>query len=93
MGNTYQIKVIKSDTGEPVAWLDPWAGTKATTDYDVYGKHGIPLYPHHQQLTQAQVGAREPLTSAQIGQDPIFRAGVRFAEQHHGIKGGQHVVE
>ena len=54
------------DAWEPVAWLDPWAGTKATTDYDVYGKHGIPLYPHHPQLTQAQVGAREPLTETQM---------------------------
>lgn len=31
-------------SGEPVAWLDPWTGTKVTTDYDAYGKHGIPLY-------------------------------------------------
>ena len=54
------------DAWEPVAWLDPWAGTRATTDYDVYGKHGIPLYPHHPQLTQAQVGAREPLTETQM---------------------------
>ena len=55
-----------AQAAEPVAWLDPWAGTKATTDYDVYGKHGIPLYPHHPQLTQAQVGAREPLTETQM---------------------------
>ena len=33
-------------SGEPVAWLDPWTGTKVTTDYDAYGKHGIPLYTH-----------------------------------------------
>lgn len=32
--------------GEPVAWLDPWTGNKVTTDYDAYGKHGIPLYTH-----------------------------------------------
>ena len=31
-------------SGEPVAWLDPWTGAKVTTDYDAYGKHGIPLY-------------------------------------------------
>ncbi len=31
--------------------------------------------------------ARKPLTDEQIGQDPIFRAGVRFAEAAHGIKG------
>ena len=42
--------------GEPVAWLDPWTGTKVTTDYDAYGKHGIPLYKAPQP-TQAQSGA------------------------------------
>ena len=31
-------------SGEPVAWLDPWTGANVTTDYDAYGKHGIPLY-------------------------------------------------
>lgn len=31
-------------SGDPVAWLDPWTGAKATTDYDAYGNHGIPLY-------------------------------------------------
>ena len=30
-------------SGEPVAWLDPWTGTRVTTDPDAYGKHGIPL--------------------------------------------------
>ena len=45
---------------EPVAWLDPWTGTKVTTDYDAYGKHGIPLY------TAPQPVAREPLTDEQI---------------------------
>jgi hypothetical protein len=29
---------------------------------------------------------RKPLTDEQIGQDPIFRAGVRFAEAAHNIK-------
>ena len=32
-----------AQAAEPVAWLDPWTGTKVTTDYDAYGKHGIPL--------------------------------------------------
>ena len=46
-----------------------------------------------------QPAGREPLTGEQI-QDAApkyyvedfldFNAGVRFAEQHHGIKGGQH---
>lgn len=43
--------------------------------------------------THAQPVAREPLTSAQLGEDPIFRAGARFAEQYHGIgikKGDSH---
>ena len=44
--------------GEPVAWLDPWTGTKVTTDYDAYGKHGIPL------VRQQPVG-REPLSAEQ----------------------------
>ena len=29
---------------EPVAWFDPWTRNNVTTDYDAYGKHGIPLY-------------------------------------------------
>ena len=33
-----------AQVAEPVAWLDPWTGTKMTTDYDAYGEHGIPLY-------------------------------------------------
>jgi hypothetical protein len=37
-----------------------------------------PLYTHPPQ--------RKPLTDEQIGHDPIFRAGVRFAEASHGIK-------
>ena len=44
-----------AQAAEPVAWLDPWTGTKVTTDYDAYGKHGIPLY------TAPQPVARDPL--------------------------------
>lgn len=47
-------------SGEPVAWLDPWTGTNVTTDYDAYGKHGIPLY------TAPQPVAREPLTDEAV---------------------------
>ena len=84
-------------SGEPVAWLDPWTGTKVTTDYDAYGKHGIPLY------TAPQPVVREPLTDEQIHAiyDEVARresyAGavtrrsiVRAIEAAHGIKGGQH---
>lgn len=81
-----------AQAAEPVAWLDPWTGTKVTTDYDAYGKHGIPLY------TAPQPVAREPLTPEQIQDlllcgDPtdeemrLIRIGWDAAQ---GIKGGQH---
>ena len=40
--------------GEPVAWLNPWRADQVTTDYDAYGKHGIPLYTAPQPLPAAQ---------------------------------------
>ena len=42
-----------AQAAEPVAWLDPWTGTKVTTDYDAYGKHGIPLYTAPQPVAPA----------------------------------------
>ncbi len=36
--------------------------------------------------TSPQPAQRKPLTDEEIGQDPIFRAGVRFAEAKHNIK-------
>ena len=82
-----------AQAAEPVAWLDPWTGTKVTTDYDAYGKHGIPLY------TAPQPVAREPLTPERLRE--IERMCVyantatlidfaRAIERAHGIKGGQH---
>ena len=75
----------------PVAWLDPWTGTKVTTDYDAYGKHGIPLY------TAPQPVAREPLTDEQwqritdLTGGRILTQGVKDEiERVIGIKGGQH---
>lgn len=52
------------------------------------------------QPTQAQAGA-VPLTDEQIAEGfakrsrhiGLFAGGVRFAERHHGIKGGQHGAE
>ena len=83
-----------AQAAEPVAWLDPWTGTKVTTDYDAYGKHGIPL-------VRQQPVAREPLTPEQIQDlllcgDPtdeemrLIRIGWDAA---NGIKGGQHGPE
>ena len=90
-----------AQVAEPVAWLDPWTGTKVTTDYDAYGKHGIPLY------TAPQPVVREPLTDAQIAEmmrDTWGCASIaprhalelaRAVERAHGIaqKGGQHGTE
>ena len=82
-------------SGEPVAWLDPWTGTKVTTDYDAYGKHGIPLY------TAPQPVAREPLSAAQKqhihNETGAGHALICLVESYlldaHGIKGGQHGTE
>lgn len=90
-----------AQAAEPVAWLDPWKGTKVTTDYDAYGKHGIPLY------TAPKPVAREPLTPEQIAEmmrDTWGCASIaprhalafaRAVERAHGItqKGGQHGTE
>ena len=77
--------------GDPVAWLSPWRKDQVTTDYDAYGKHGLPLY------TAPQPVAREPLTDERIKDlqdDGVFlgtcRQIVRAIEAAHGIKGGQH---
>ena len=87
--------------GESVAWLNPWRADQVTTDYDAYGKHGIPLY------TAPQPVAREQLTPERVkeivrgaGYDQCgipdtersaFINGLRHGEREHGIKGGQHV--
>ena len=84
----------QAQAAEPVAWLDPWTGTKVTTDYDAYGKHGIPLY------TEPQPVEREPLTDEQIKgliEEGVFFGNckeiVRAIEAVHGIKGGHHGTE
>ena len=86
-----QVQPI-AQAAEPVAWLDPWTGTKVTTDYDAYGKHGIPLY------TAPQPVAREPLTPEQI-QDLLLCGNPTDEEMRlirigwdaaNGIKGANH---
>ena len=87
-----------AQAAEPVAWLDPWTGTKATTDYDAYGKHGIPLY------TAPQPVAREPLPkflALKFHARRDKKATVTLLFPGHeaadawvrGIKGGQHGAE
>lgn len=75
-----------------------------TTDYDAYGKHGIPLY------TAPQPVAREPLSAEQYNilvedlsewsRHVEVDTAPRSLEEHihqvfaiHGIKGGQHGTE
>ena len=88
-----------AQAAEPVAWLDPWTGTKVTTDYDAYGKHGIPLVRQQpvarEQLTPERV--KEIVRGAGYDQCGIpdteraaFINGLRHGEQAHGIKVGQH---
>ena len=88
----------RAQAAEPVAWLDPWTGTKVTADYDAYGKYGIPLY------TAPQPVAREPLSVQEVEQllaqwsyevnGDRARYLVRMTEAAHGIKqGGQHGTE
>ena len=85
----------QAQAAEPVAWLDPWTGTKVTTDYDAYGKHGIPLY------TAPQPVAREPLPkflALKFHARRDKKATVTLLFPGHeaadawvrGIKGGQH---
>ena len=87
--------------GYPVAWLSPWRKDQVTTDYDAYGKQGIPLYAAPQPV------AREPLTDEQIDW-AIAELGLNYLADAHatnravlrklchhanGIKGGQHGTE
>ena len=76
--------------GDPVAWLSPWRKDQVTTDYDAYGKHGIPL-------VRQQPVEREPLTDEQI-QDLLLCGNPTDEEMRlirigwdaaRGIKGGQ----
>ena len=98
-----------AQAAEPVAWLDPWTGTKVTTDYDAYGKHGIPLY------TAPQPVAREQLTDEQTkalmqahrtamlmtckarvpecGEFAAIAQDLDWLCESFGIKGGQHGTE
>ena len=86
-----------AQAAEPVAWLDPWTGTKVTTDYDAYGKHGIPL-------VRQQPVEREPLPkflALKFHARRDKKATVTLLFPGHeaadawvrGIKGGQHGTE
>ena len=72
--------------GEPTAKLPLTRGDKLAFARAVLARWGSP-----------QPVVREPLTPEQIERDSpmmvepaAYAAGVRYAEKHHGIKGGQH---
>ena len=94
---------------EPVAWLSPWRKDQVTTDYDAYGKQGIPL------VVAQQPVAREPLTDEQTkalmqahrtamlmtckarvpecGEFAAIAQDLDWLCESFGIKGGQHGAE
>lgn len=89
-------------SGEPVAWLDPWTGAKVTTDYDAYGKHGIPLYTAPQPVERKPLPVIELMRIVMdVEQQHHFLRGTtnwasavgRAIERAHGIEGGQHGAE
>ena len=95
--------------GYPVAWMSPWRKDQVTTDYDAYGKQGIPLYAAPQPV------AREPLTDEQTkalmqahrtamlmtckarapecGEFAAIAQDLDWLCESLGIKGGQHGTE
>ena len=70
-----------AQAAEPVAWLDPWTGTKVTTDYDAYGKHGIPL-------VRQQPVVREPLDEARRLFDAGWKAAAMFCDREDVVADG-----
>ena len=61
--------------GYPVAWLSPWRKDQVTTDYDAYGKQGIPLYAAPQPV------ARVPLDEARRMFDAGWKAAALFCDR------------
>ena len=67
---------------EPVAWLSPWRKDQVTTDYDAYGKQGIPLYAAPQPV------AREPLDEARRMFDAGWKAAALFCDREDVVADG-----
>ena len=68
--------------GDPVAWLSPWRKDQVTTDYDAYGKQGIPL------VVAQQYVAREPLDEARRMFDAGWKAAALFCEREDVVADG-----
>ena len=81
-----------AQAAEPVAWAFKYDdGTWHDPSTTEHSSGMRPLFAAPQPV------AREPLTDEQIERDrpmmvepAAYAAGVRYAEKHHGIKGGQH---
>ena len=68
--------------GDPVAWLSPWRKDQVTTDYDAYGKQGIPLYAAPQPV------ARVPLDEARRLFDAGWKAAALFCDREDVVADG-----
>jgi len=74
-----------AQAAEPVAWLNPWRADQVTTDYDAYGRRGIPLV--RQQPTHAQAGAM-PLDEARRLFDAGWKAAALFCDREDVVADG-----
>ena len=68
--------------GYPVAWLSPWRKDQVTTDYDAYGKQGIPLVVAQQSV------ALEPLDEARRLFDAGWKACANFCNRDDVVADG-----
>jgi hypothetical protein len=90
------VTIIKKAQTQPVAWADAEAiSNLPAVDEAIRALLDDKTADNATAVVQAILGATPParpaapLTDEQIGNDPIFRAGVRFAEAAHKItKGG-----
>ena len=72
----------QAQAAEPVAWLSPWRKDQVTTDYDAYGKQGIPL------VVAQQPVAREPLDEARHLFDAGWKACANFCDRDDVVADG-----
>ena len=71
-----------AQAAEPVAWMSPWRKDQVTTDYDAYGKQGIPLYAAPQPVARATASPTQP-TQAQPGAVPLTNEQIRAMLNKH----------
>ena len=71
-----------AQAAEPVAWMSPWRKDQVTTDYDAYGKQGIPLYAAPQPV------ALVPLDEARRLFDAGWKACANFCNRDDVVADG-----